>query len=149
LVKSLAIADLTVKIGIVSAGRVGCACAFVAVVRGRARTIVIVDRTRKRAEAVAIDLRYSSPLCPKTTVVDGDYEDLAISELVMIAPGINEKAGGVIDRSDPKGRLRLFDTDAEIYRDIVHSAGGASRGDLGCHRPAGSARRHRPHESRA
>jgi L-lactate dehydrogenase len=37
----------------------------------------------------------------------------------MITAGINEKAGGAIDRSDPKGRLRLFDTNAEIYRDIV------------------------------
>ncbi|WP_197685910.1 lactate/malate family dehydrogenase [Bradyrhizobium erythrophlei] len=77
------------KIGIVGAGRVGCACALAAVVRGSARTIVIVDRTRKRAEAVATDLRYGAPLCPKTTVVDGDYEDLANSELVMITAGIN------------------------------------------------------------
>jgi L-lactate dehydrogenase len=37
----------------------------------------------------------------------------------MITAGINEKAGGAIDRSDPKGRLRLLDTNAEIYRDIV------------------------------
>jgi L-lactate dehydrogenase len=107
------------KIGIVGAGRVGCACALAAVIRGSARTIVIVDRTRKRAEAVATDLRYGVPLCAKTTVVDGDYEDLANSALVMITAGINEKAGGVIDRNDPKGRLRLLVTNAEIYRDIV------------------------------
>jgi L-lactate dehydrogenase len=64
-------------------------------------------------------LRCGAPLCPKTTVVDGDYEDFANSELVMIITGINEKAGGAIERSDPKGRLRLFDTNAEIYCDIV------------------------------
>jgi L-lactate dehydrogenase len=104
------------KIGIVGAGRVGCACALAAVIRGSARTIVIVDRTRKRAGAAATDLRYGAPLCP---VVDGDYEDLTNSELVMITAGINEKAGGAIDRSNPKGRLRLFDTNAEIYRDVV------------------------------
>src|ERR1700687_5773187 len=107
------------KVGIIGAGRVGSACALAAVVRGSARTIVIVDRMRKRARAVATDLRYGAPLCPKTTVVDGDYDDLADSELVMITAGINEKAGGATDRSDPKGRLRLFDTNAEIYRDIV------------------------------
>jgi L-lactate dehydrogenase len=38
--------------------------------------IVIVGRTRKRAKAVATDLRYGAPLCLKTTVVDGDYDDL-------------------------------------------------------------------------
>jgi L-lactate dehydrogenase len=107
------------KIGIIGAGRVGCACALAAVTRGSARTIVIVDRTRKRAKAVATDLRYGSPLCPKTSVVDGDYADLAEAELVMITAGINEKAGGATDRSDPKGRLRLLDKNAEIYREIV------------------------------
>src|SRR5207245_933381 len=97
------------KIGIVGAGRVGCACALAAVVRGSARDIVIVDRTRKRAKAVATDLLYGSPLCPKTTIVDGDYDDLAEAELVMITAGINEKDGGATDRSDPRGRLRLLE----------------------------------------
>jgi L-lactate dehydrogenase len=107
------------KVGIIGAGRVGCACALAALVRGSAREIVLVDRTRKRAKAVAADLRYGSPLCPKTTIVDGDYDDLADAALVMITAGINEKAGGATDRSDPKGRLRLLDKNIEIYRDIV------------------------------
>jgi L-lactate dehydrogenase len=59
------------------------------VVRGSARNIVLVDRTRKRAEAVATDLRYGAPLCQKTTVVDGDYADLADAALVMVTAGIN------------------------------------------------------------
>jgi L-lactate dehydrogenase len=107
------------KIGIVGAGKVGSACALAAVVRGSARKIVIVDRTRKRAKAVATDLRYGSPLCPKTEVVDGDYDDLGDAALVMITAGINEKAGGATDRNDPEGRLRLLNTNAEIYRDVV------------------------------
>jgi L-lactate dehydrogenase len=107
------------KIGIIGVGRVGCACALAAVTRGSARSIVIVDRTRKRAKAVAADLRYGSPLCPKTSLVDGDYDDLAEAELVMVTAGINEKDGGATDRNDPRGRLRLLDKNAEIYRDIV------------------------------
>ena len=107
------------KVGIVGAGRVGCACALAMATRGSARTIVILDRTRKRAKAVATDLRYGAPLCPKTNIVDGDYEDLDDAELVMISAGINEKAGGATDRSDPQGRLRLLEKNAEIYRDIV------------------------------
>ncbi len=107
------------KVGIVGAGKVGSACALAAVVRGSARNIVIVDRTRKRAKAVATDLLYGSPLGPKTEVVDGDYDDLAGAALVMITAGINEKAGGATDRNDPQGRLRLLDTNAGIYREIV------------------------------
>jgi L-lactate dehydrogenase len=107
------------KIGIVGAGNVGSACALAAVVRGSARNVVIVDRNRKRAKAVATDLLYGSPLCPKTEVVDGDYDDLADAALVMITAGINEKAGGATDRNDPQGRLRLLGTNAKIYREIV------------------------------
>jgi L-lactate dehydrogenase len=92
-------------------------------------TSSILDRTLKRAKAVATDLRYGAPLCPKTTIVDGDYADLADAALVMVTAGINDKAGGATDRNDPEGRLRLLDENAEIYRDIVprivHAATGA------------------------
>jgi hypothetical protein len=62
-------ADLIMKIGIIGSRRVGCACALAAVVRGSGREIVIVDRTRKRANAVATDLRYGSPLSMETTKI--------------------------------------------------------------------------------
>src|SRR3979490_823594 len=107
------------KIGIVGVGAVGCACAMAAINRGSAREIVLVDRTRKRAEAVATDMRYGTPLGSKVTISDGDYGDLAGAALVMITAGINEKTGGATDRSDPQGRLRLLDKNAEIYREIV------------------------------
>jgi L-lactate dehydrogenase len=107
------------KLGIIGVGAVGCACALASVTRGSAREIVLVDRTRKRAEAVATDLRYGTPLTPKVTILDGDYADLAGSALVMITAGVNEKTGGATDRSDPQGRLRLLDKNAAIYRDIV------------------------------
>jgi len=107
------------KIGIVGVGAVGCACAMAAVNRGSAREIVLVDRTAKRAEAVATDLRYGTPLTPKVTIANGDYAELAGAGLVMITAGVNEKTGGATDRSDPQGRLRLLDKNAEIYRDIV------------------------------
>jgi L-lactate dehydrogenase len=107
------------KIGIVGVGAVGCACAMSAVNRGSAREIILVDRTRKRAEAVATDMRYGTPLGSKVTIADGDYADLAGAALVMITAGINEKSGGATDRNDPQGRLRLLDKNAEIYREIV------------------------------
>jgi L-lactate dehydrogenase len=44
------------KVGLVGAGGVGAACALALVARGSAREVVIVDRTRARAKAVAADL---------------------------------------------------------------------------------------------
>jgi len=107
------------KLGIIGTGNVGCAIALAAVTRGSASEIVLVNRTRKVAQAVATDLRYGTPLGPKLDLCDGDYADLQGAGAVLITSGVNEKTGGATDRSDPQGRLRLLDKNAEIYRDIV------------------------------
>ena len=107
------------KLGIIGAGNVGNAIALAAVTRGSAREIVIVNRTRKTAEAVATDIRYGTPLCPKVDISDGDYDALAGAIVVLITSGVNEKTGGATDRNDRQGRLKLLDKNASIYRDIV------------------------------
>jgi L-lactate dehydrogenase len=107
------------KIGIVGTGHVGCACAMAVVIRGSAREIVLVNRERKTAEAVATDIRYGVPLGRKVDIVDGDYEALKGAGIVLITVGVNEKTGGATDRNDPQGRLRLLDANAKIYREIV------------------------------
>jgi L-lactate dehydrogenase len=107
------------KTGIVGVGRVGAACALSLVARGSAREIVIVDRTPARARAVVADLRYGAPLCPQVELRDGNYGDLAGAAVVLLTAGVNEKSGGATDRADPEGRLKLLDTNAAMYRDIV------------------------------
>ena len=110
------------KVGVIGAGAVGAACALAMILRGAAREIVLVDRTRKRALAVAADMRYGAPLSPTTDIRDGDYAELAGAAVVMITAGVNEKTGGATDRNDPAGRLRLLETNARIYEDIVPQA---------------------------
>jgi L-lactate dehydrogenase len=110
---------MTMKIGIVGTGAVGCAIALAAVTRGSAREIVLVNRTRKTAEAVATDIRYGTPLTPKVDIRDGEFDALAGAGVVLITSGINEKTGGATDRTDPQGRLRLLKKNAAIYHDLV------------------------------
>ena len=107
------------KLGIIGTGNVGNAIALAAVARGSAREIVLVNRTRKVAEAVATDLRYGIPLGPRIDISDGDYDALNGAGVVLITSGVNEKTGGATDRGDPQGRLRLLEKNATIYRDIV------------------------------
>ena len=116
------------KIGIIGTGNVGSACAMAAAVRGSAREIVLVNRTRRTAEAVATDIRYGIPLGPKVDITDGDYGDLEGAEVVLITSGVNEKTGGAADRNDPQGRLRLLEKNARIYRDIVPKIVNAAPG---------------------
>ncbi len=107
------------KVGVIGAGAVGAACVFALVMRAVAREIVLIDRVRARAKAVATDMRYGAALGRRVDLGDGDYPDLAGAALVMITAGVNEKTGGATERSDPAGRLRLLDTNAGIYREIV------------------------------
>src|SRR6202030_887292 len=123
---SFPIVRQAMKVGIVGAGNVGRACALALVARGCAREVVLVDRTRARAEAVATDIRYGLPLLPRAEISAVDYDGLAGSALVMITAGVNEKTGGATDRSDPQGRLRLLDQNAEIYRDLVPRVVGSA-----------------------
>jgi len=114
------------KLGIIGTGNVGNAIALTAATRGSAREIVLVNRTRKVAEAVSTDLRYGIPLGPRIDISDGDYDALNGAGVVLITSGVNEKTGGATDRSDPQGRLRLLEKNAAIYRDIVPKIAGAA-----------------------
>jgi L-lactate dehydrogenase len=116
------------KVGVVGVGRVGAACALSLVTRGSAREVVIVDRTRARAKAVVTDLRYGAPLCPEVALRDGDYSALAGADRVMLTAGVNEKSGGATDRNDPKGRLKLLDTNVGVYKDLVPKVVDAAPG---------------------
>ena len=107
------------KIGIIGAGAVGSACAMATIMRGCASELVLVNRGRDRAKGMATDMGYGAPLSSTTRVTDGEYSDLAGALLIMITVGVNEKSGGATDRSDPAGRLRLLDKNAEVYRDVI------------------------------
>jgi L-lactate dehydrogenase len=107
------------KIGMVGAGRVGSAALLSMVIRGCAREIVVVNRDRLRARGVATDLQYGASLSPAVDIRDGEYSDLSGAALVMISAGANEQAGGATDRHDAAGRLRLLETNAQVYRDIL------------------------------
>jgi L-lactate dehydrogenase len=107
------------KIAIIGAGAVGTACAFAVVMRGCASELVLLDIDRRRARGVVSDLQYGAALSQAVTLIEGDYHDFADADLIMITAGVNERAGGATDRGDPTGRLRLLDTNAKVYREVV------------------------------
>ncbi|MGW5093770.1 lactate/malate family dehydrogenase [Streptomyces nodosus] len=115
------------KVAVIGVGAVGSATALSLVERGGScREIVLVDRDSARADGVAADLRYAAPLSPVVDVRSGGYQDLADARIVVITAGANEKAGGATDRSDPRGRLRLLETNAKVYADVVPQVAAAA-----------------------
>jgi L-lactate dehydrogenase len=107
------------KVGVVGVGAVGQACAFALILRGSCREIVLVDRTAERATAAATDMRYGAPLSPTVDVSAGDWSDLAGASVVLICAGVNEKGGGATDRDDARGRLKLLEANASVFRDVI------------------------------
>ncbi len=107
------------KVGIVGAGGVGSASLLSLVMRGVACQVIVLDKNHERAKGVVADLQYGATLSPRVELCAGDYADLADALLVIVTAGINEKTGGATDRSDPAGRLKLLDINANVYRDII------------------------------
>src|SRR5438067_4593703 len=134
------------KIGIIGAGAVGSACLTAAVQRRVAREIIMVNRNRKKARGLVTDVQYGAVLSPGIELRDGDYADLKGAALVMITAGVNEKTGGATDGTDPAGRLRLLDTNVDVYRDIVPLQGHRAANPCGRAGYA-RARRNRPTRS--
>jgi L-lactate dehydrogenase len=96
------------------------------IMRGCASELVLVNRGRGRAKGMATDMGYGAALSSTTRVTDGDYSDLAGASLVMVTVGVNEKSGGATDRSDPAGRLRLLDKNAQVYREVIPQINAAA-----------------------
>jgi L-lactate dehydrogenase len=107
------------KVGVIGAGAVGSASLLCLVMRGLACEIVVVDRNRQRAQGVVADLQYGATLSPAVVLEAGDYPELTDAVLVIVTAGVNEKAGGATNRSDPAGRLNLLKVNAEILKDII------------------------------
>jgi L-lactate dehydrogenase len=107
------------KVGVVGVGAVGAATSLALIERGVCRELVLIDKNAARARGVALDMSYGAPLSPTVNVYVGDYNALADAQLVILTAGVNEKGGGATDRSDPQGRRRLLDINAEVYREIV------------------------------
>lgn len=107
------------KLGIIGAGTVAAATTMAAALRSSAREIVLVNRNEQRSRGIALDMHYGLPLSRPVKLRAGHYDDLAGAGLVIVTVGINEKTGGATDRNDPKGRLRLLDKNAEVFKEVI------------------------------
>jgi L-lactate dehydrogenase len=82
------------KVGVVGVGRVGGNAALNMALRNSCREMVLIDLDRQLAVSQALDISQASTLVSGPKVRAGDYHDLVGADIVVLAPGINEKAGG-------------------------------------------------------
>jgi L-lactate dehydrogenase len=116
------------KVGVVGVGHVGGEAALQMALRDSCRELVLIDADRQLAVSQALDIAQTSALAGGPRVRAGDYRDLAGTEVVVLAPGTNEKAGGADKPGDKEGRLRLLDANVPIFCDIVPKTIAAAPG---------------------
>ncbi|PSQ42802.1 malate dehydrogenase [Halobacteriales archaeon SW_7_68_16] len=111
------------KVSVVgAAGTVGAAAGYNIALRGVADEIVFVDIPDKESETVgqAADVDHGVAYDTNTTVRQGDYEDTAGSDVVVITAGIPRQPG--------QSRLDLAGDNAAIIDDIGSSLEAHSEG---------------------
>ena len=86
------------KVGVVGVGHVGGNAALNMALRHSCREIVLIDVNRQLAVSQALDLSHTSALVSGPKVRAGDYHDLVGADIVVLAPGINERQAVPINR---------------------------------------------------
>lgn len=98
------------KLTIVGAGQVGATTAFAVVIRELADLVVILNRTREKAEGEAADLRHAAAFVGRSIRIQaGDIEDSRDSDIVVLAHSISPPPDRKFDRMAlAEGNVELF-----------------------------------------
>ncbi len=99
------------KVGIIGAGMVGSTAGYAIALSGAASTIVLVDMNADLAHAQAEDIRHAVPFASSSTVLSGDYSDLAGASIVIIAAGVGQKPG--------ETRIQLLSRNAAVFDTVI------------------------------
>lgn len=99
------------KITILGAGNVGASIAFALAIKGYCSEMVLIDINKPKAKGEAMDIMQGNAFCPSCDIYDGEYEDAADSDMVIITVGIARKPG--------QTRIDLCKTNSKIMESVI------------------------------
>ena len=99
------------KVAIVGMGNVGASCAFALMQKKLYSEMVLINRSRDKAEGEAMDLSDGLPYVGSMKIYAGDYQDAADASLIVITSGAAQKPG--------ETRLDLVSRNAVIMKGII------------------------------
>lgn len=99
------------KVTIIGAGSVGSTIAYTLSNDDIASEIVMIDINKQKAEGEVLDIIQGTCFRDPISIVAGDYEDAAGSDIVIITSGIARKPG--------QTRLELAQTNVNILKSIA------------------------------
>jgi L-lactate dehydrogenase len=101
----------TTRIAVVGTGHVGATFAYSLLLSGLAAEIVLVNRTREKAEGEAMDLRHAEPFTHRTKIWAGDFADLKGAAVTVLTAGAPTKTG--------ETRLDLAKKNSAIFKELI------------------------------
>ncbi|MGD1978661.1 MAG: hypothetical protein PVJ98_04650 [Akkermansiaceae bacterium] len=102
------------KVSIVGLGRVGAAVGFVLTLYEQCDELVIINRSRDKADAEAIDLSHCAAFGgTMMTIRSGTYEDAAGSDIVILCASCSLKPGSSGDR------MELAQSNWDLYGELM------------------------------
>ncbi|MBN1521331.1 MAG: L-lactate dehydrogenase [Candidatus Aureabacteria bacterium] len=99
------------KVSIIGAGAVGIRYAYSLMIKGLARSIVILDKNQEKAQGEVMDLNHGMPYISPVEVTVGKNSNLAGSDLVVITAGAKQKPG--------QTRIDLIKENIQVFRSII------------------------------
>ena len=101
----------TSKCAIIGCGFVGAACAYSLSHSGIFSEMVLIDKSKKKAQGEAMDIADAMPFLSPAKIYCGDYPDTKDCAIIIIAAGHNQRKG--------ETRLELVRKNTEILKEIV------------------------------
>ena len=102
---------MATKITIIGAGSVGATIAYAMSNIDIASEIVLIDINKKKVEGEVLDIAQGTAFRGPISIVGGEYEDAADSDIVIITSGVGRKPG--------QSRIDLTQTNVNILKSIT------------------------------
>lgn len=99
------------KISVLGAGNVGATIAYTFAVNGTCSNVVLVDINEAKAKGEAMDIRHGISLAHNLDITDGNYDDIAGSDIVVVTLGMGRKPG--------QSRLDLTQNNVNIIKQVM------------------------------
>ncbi|MCP1102662.1 L-lactate dehydrogenase [Aequitasia blattaphilus] len=99
------------KITVIGAGSVGATIAYTLSLESLASEIVLIDINKEKVEGEVMDIAQGMSFRDPISIIAGEYEDAANSDIVVITSGIARKPG--------QTRIELTQTNVNIMKKIA------------------------------
>ena len=106
-------AGLNGRVVVIGAGNVGSTIAYTVLMNDLTSEIVMIDVNKEKASGEVLDMNHGLAYFKQVSIREGDYEDCADADVIVITAGIGRKPG--------QSRLELAQINTKIVREITQN----------------------------